>query len=145
MEEMMLIMFAPLFLCALVFVIIGIANHGRREMIYDEFAGVFGPFKAYIFAGCTMGPALIIAGIIGFFFDIEISIPLSFLAGGLFATLLGILIGWLTARKAPGSGAVGYMFLAGLGTLWHIELVVMRSFLVFFLIFRIFSRSRYDY
>lgn len=138
------IMLVPIMICAFVYIVIGIANHGRREMIYAEYAGIFGPFKAYIFVGCMMGPALIISGILGFFAPVEISYPLSMLFSGIGMTALGVLIGWLTEKKAPGCRAVGYMFLAGLGTLWHIELIILKVLFIFWLIFKLFSRTRYD-
>lgn len=145
MEELETMMLAPIMICAFVYMIIGIANHGRRKMIYAEYAGIFGPFRSYIFVGCMMGPVLILSGIVGFFAPIEISVPLSFLGAGIFMTALGVLIGWITTKQAPGMRACGYMFLAGLGTLWHIELIIFKICFFFVLIFKIFSRSRDDY
>ena len=66
------------------------------------------------------------------------------LFSGIGMTALGVLIGWLTEKKAPGCRAVGYMFLAGLGTLWHIELIILKVLFIFWLIFKLFSRTRYD-
>ena len=137
-------MLMPIMICAFIFIVIGIFTHGKREYIYAEYAGIFGPFKAYIFVTCMMGPALIATAIIGFFTAYEVSYCLSMLFSGIGMTALGILIGWLTEKKAPGCHSVGKMFLAGLGTLWHIELIILKIVFIFWLIFKLFSRSRYD-
>lgn len=144
MEDKFIIMMAPLMIAAFVYVIMGIANYKRRIDRYEEFEGVFGPFKAYMFATFCMGPVIVISGIIGLILNVSEMQPLTLVLAGVGATLLAVLIGWLTAKKAPGSGAVGQMFLAGLGTFWRVELFCLKIAFFFILIIELFNRRRDD-
>lgn len=144
MEEKFIIMMAPLMLAVLVYVIMGIANHKKRVLRYEEYSGIFGPFKAYMFVSFCLGPIIIISGIIGLILKVDMQ-PLSFVLGGIAATLLAVLIGYLTAKKAGGDkSAIAEMFFAGLGTFWHIELWCLKIAFFFILIAELLNKRRDD-
>ena len=134
-----LITLAPLMIAAIVFMIMGIANHKKRIMRYAQYKGIFGPFKSYLFVSCClMGPGMLVTLVLGLILSVQMDI-LSFVLMAVVFSLLGVLIGVLTARKAGTSEAVKEMFFAGLGTLWHVEMwILMISCFVwiFYLIFR---------
>ncbi len=122
------IIFAAVAVLAFVIIIIGIANYKKRLVIYEEYGEFFGPFKAYCALALTSGGfAAMIFGIIAMFSVFTEGLGTFFT--GLLAFAGGILIYYLTNKKAKAAGINGIikqMVLAGFGTLWSIELKVIK-------------------
>ncbi len=133
MTEILMIVVAVL---GFAIIVLAIANYKKRIQIYEEYSDFFGPFKAYIALNCTAaGFFMFISGFVTIFIDFGLGITNTFF--GLAVLAVGVLIYYLTDKKAKAAGINGIikkMVLAAFGTVWSIELKILKIACFFWLI-----------
>lgn len=122
----------------------GIYGYYKREALYVEYEEYFGPVKAFFFViFLVSGLGVAVSGIASLFMSDINPEPMSIIVGLAFFAA-GILMALFTQKKANenGEGNVLWpMFVAGFGTYWKIELMILKFVFFFWLFYNLFKRD----